>query len=148
MIAILPAAALQAASQSRQAHDEAAAAEVARLDTDFQAAVKRNDADLIDRILHPDFILILGDGRTEDRETQLREARSRSVTYELQDEVPGTQKVRVFGETAVVTAKLRIKGRAGAKSFDKALWFSDVYVKHGGRWKYALGQVSLPLSSN
>jgi hypothetical protein len=37
---------------------------VADLDAQFQAAVKRNDAETIDRILHEDMVLVLGDGRT------------------------------------------------------------------------------------
>ena len=35
---------------------------VAALDLEYQAAVKRNDAAVMDRILHPDYALILGDG--------------------------------------------------------------------------------------
>ena len=43
------------------------AATVAALDTEFQAAVERNDWRTMDRILHPDYILALGDGRIVDR---------------------------------------------------------------------------------
>jgi hypothetical protein len=40
----------------------------------------------------------------------LEEARSRRITWEQQREIDGSQKVRVWGDTAVVTAKLRVKG--------------------------------------
>lgn len=121
---------------------------VAALDTEFQEAVKRNDAATIDRILHPDYILVLGDGRTESRDELLAQARACTVIYEQQDEEPGTQSVRVWGDTAVVTAKLWIKGTKDGKAFDRKLWFSDTYVKTPTGYRYAFGQASLPLPSN
>jgi len=62
------------------------------------------------RILHNDMVLVLGDGRINTRAEQLQEARDRLIEYAIQDEDPGTQTVRVYGDTAVVTARLRIKG--------------------------------------
>src|SRR5205807_2611963 len=120
-------------------------AEVANLDSEFQAAVKRNDAATMARILHEDMVLILGDGRVNTREEQLREARDKVVTYEIQDEDPGTQAVRVHGATAVVTARLRIKGTRQGVRFDRRLWFSDVYVRTAAGWRYFFGQASLRL---
>jgi uncharacterized protein (TIGR02246 family) len=119
--------------------------EVARLDTQFQAAVKRNDAATMARILHPDMVLVLGDGRINTRAEQLQEARERLIEYEIQDEDPGTQTVRVHGNTAVVTACLRIKGTSRAGAFDRHLWFSDTYVRTAAGWRYFFGQASLRL---
>jgi uncharacterized protein (TIGR02246 family) len=119
--------------------------EVARLDTEFQAAVKSNDAETMARILHPDMVLILGDGRLNTRAEQLEEARSKVIAYQIQDEDPGTQSVRVHGDTAVVTARLRIKGTTGGKDFERLLWFTDVYVRTPIGWRYFHGQASLAL---
>jgi len=118
---------------------------VAALDTEYQAAVKHNDAATMDRILHPGFILVLGDGRMESRTDLIEEARSKQITWEIQDEEPGSQTVRVWADTAVVTAKLRIKGSKAGTAFDRTLWFSDTYVRTPAGWRYAFGQASLPL---
>ena len=118
---------------------------VAALDTEFQAAVKHNDAATIDRILHESMILVLGDGRVVTREDHLQAARERTMQYEVQDEDPGTQVVRVWGDTAVVTARLWIKGTQDGKLIDRRLWFSDTYVRTPQGWKYAFGQASLKL---
>jgi len=120
---------------------------VAELDRDYQAAVKRNDAAAMDRILHPDFQLVIGTGRRSNRQDLLREARSGSVSYEAQDEETGSQKVLVTGNTAIVTAKLRIKGTLKGEPFDRTLWFSDTYVRTSSGWRYFFGQASLPLPS-
>lgn len=130
-------AALAAPSADRMA--------VARLDKTYQEAVKRNDAATMDRILHPRFQLVLGDGRKFDRKRLLEDARKERITYELQDEEPDTQSVMVWGDTAIVTAKLLLKGMKEGKPFDYALWFSDTYVRTNRGWKYLFGQASLPL---
>lgn len=121
------------------------AAAVAALDTEYQAAVKANDGATMGRILADDFTLVLGNGTTQSKADLLEEARSKVITWEKQDEIEGTQKVRVTGDTAVVTAKLWIKGQKGGKAFDRKLWFSDTYVRTSTGWRYFFGQASLAL---
>src|ERR1700683_3835137 len=118
---------------------------VAKLDSEFQAAVKVNDAQTMERILHKDMILVLGNGTTNTRDELLREAREKSITYEQQDEDPGTQTVRLWGDTAVVTARLWVKGVSNGRAFNRRLWFSDTYVRTHSGWRYAFGQASLHL---
>ena len=128
------------------ASEDADRKEVARLDTEFQAAVKRNDAERMSRVLHERFVLVLGNGKTFHRKELIDEAKAREIVYEKQDEEPGTQTVRVYGDTAVVTALLWLKGVKGNKPFERRVWFSDTYVRTPEGWKYAFGQASLPLS--
>lgn len=118
---------------------------VAELDLAYQAAVKRNDHETMGRILHEEFVLVRGDGTVITREQIIEEARSGDTRYEIQDEEPGTQTVRVWGDTAVVTALLRLKGESNGKPFDQRVWFSDTYVRTPDGWRYAFAQVSLPL---
>jgi Domain of unknown function (DUF4440) len=118
---------------------------VAKLDREFQAAVKINDAQTMERILHRDMVLVLGNGTTNTRDDLLREARDKTITYERQDEDPGTQTVRLWGLTAVVTARLWVKGVNNGRPFNRRLWFSDTYVRTADGWRYAFGQASLHL---
>jgi ketosteroid isomerase-like protein len=119
---------------------------VAKLDIDYQAAVKINDAKTMERILHKDMILVLGNGTTSTRDELVKEARDKSIIYEQQDEDPGTQTVRVWGDTAVVTARLWVKGVSDGRAFNRRLWFSDTYVRTREGWRYAFGQASLHLA--
>jgi uncharacterized protein (TIGR02246 family) len=145
MTSILAAAgaALALAAGAAQAADDRAA--VAALDTRYQAAVKANDAETMARILHPQMILVVGSGAVITREDLLKEARARTIAYEIQDEEPNSQTVRLYGDTAVVTAKLRLKYVADGKASDRTLWFSDTYVRTPEGWRYAFGQASLAL---
>ena len=123
-------------------HDRA---EVAAIDTKYQDAVKRNDAATMAQILHEDFILVLGTGSTHTRADLLNDARTGRIKYEKQDEDPGTQTVRVWGDTAVVTARLWLKYVVDGKASERRLWFSDTYVRTPQGWRYVFGQASLAL---
>jgi ketosteroid isomerase-like protein len=119
---------------------------VAALDTAYQAAVERNDADTMARILHPEMILVVGRGTVYTREDLLRSARDEDIIYDRQVEDAGTQTVRLYGEdTAIVTALLWLKGTGPDGAFDRRLWFSDTYVRTPEGWRYAFGQASLSL---
>jgi len=120
-------------------------AAVAALDTAYQAAVERNDAEAMGRILADDFVLVIGTGAVFTREDLLSAARGGETVYEHQVEESGTQAVRVWGDTAVVTARLWLKGATAGKPFERRLWFSDTYVRTPNGWRYAFGQASLPL---
>jgi Domain of unknown function (DUF4440) len=83
--------------------------------------VKVNDAATMDRILADDFVLVLRDGSVQSKADLLKEANSGRIQYGHQEELEQT--VRVWGDTAVVTAKLwgkaptaasRSNGRCGS----------------------------------
>ena len=116
---------------------------VAALDTQYQAAVKVNDAATMERILADDFVVVTGTGHIYSKADLLDMARTNRVIYEHQDE--SDQTVRVWGDTAVVTAKLWGKGTDKGKPFDWHVWFSDTYVRTPSGWRYVHGQASLPL---
>jgi ketosteroid isomerase-like protein len=118
---------------------------VAALDTQYQAAVKANDAATMDRILADDFVLVTGRGKTYTKADLLSSARDKSTIYEHQEEEAGSQTVRAWGDTAVVTALLWIKGTSAGTVSDYKVWFSDTYVRTPAGWRYAFGQASIAL---
>jgi ketosteroid isomerase-like protein len=139
MLAVTGAGSLKAASAD-------AAQTVAALDTAFQFAVKHNDAATIERMLDPEMVLVTGRGKVFTAAQHVTQAKAQTNRYEQQNEVAGTQQVRVHGDTAIVTALLWIKGTdESGKAFDYKVWFSDTYVRKPAGWKYVFGQSSPPL---
>jgi ketosteroid isomerase-like protein len=116
---------------------------VASLDTQYQAAVKKNDGIAMDRILADDFVLVTGSGKTYTKADLLEEARSGRTVYEHQED--SAQTVRIWGDAAIVTAELWEKGTENGKPFDYTIWFTDTYVRTATGWRYVFGQSSLPL---
>ena len=128
-------------STRRSATDDAAT--VAALDTKYQAAVEATDAAGMASILADDFVLVTGTGKVFTKADLLNEARSKQTRYE--DQRDSAQTVRVWENTAVVTALLLEKGTSAGTPFDKRLWFSDTYVRTRVGWRYVFGQASIPL---
>ena len=112
--------------------------DVASLDREFQAATGRKDAAAIDRLLPDDYILITSKGRVETKAGLLAEARDPGIVYTHQED--SHQTVRMWGDTAVITALLWASGTENGKHFDYHVWFSDVYVCTAKGWRYVLGQ--------
>ena len=135
IVCLLPAVALASVADDEKA--------VAALDTQYQKAVEQNDAATMDRILADDFVLVTGRGVVYTKADLLKDARDKTEVYERQED--SQQKVRVWGDTAVVTALLSVKGTSARKPIEYQLWFSDTYVRRSKGWRYVFGQASLPL---
>lgn len=116
---------------------------VAVLDIEYQAAVAQGDASVMSRILADDFALITGTGKVFSKAELIAEAKSGRTVYERQE--ASSRSVRVWGDTAVVSALLWAKGTDSGKPFEYRLWYSDTYVRGPGGWRYVLGQASIPL---
>jgi len=116
---------------------------VEALDIEYQAAVERGDASSMAQILSDDFVLTTGTGKTYSKSELLASARDGVTVYEHQ--VASSRTVRVWGDTAVVTALLWLKGSSAGKPFDYRLWYSDTYVRFASGLRYVFGQASLPL---
>jgi ketosteroid isomerase-like protein len=130
-------------SFAASANTESDRKDVSALDLKYQAAVKKGDATTMDQILTDDFHVITGRGKAYSKADLLNMTRPNQVVYEHQDE--SDQTVRVWGDTAVVTAKLWAKGTDQGKPFEFRVWFSDTYIRTPSGWRYVHGQASLPL---
>lgn len=116
---------------------------VASLDTKYQAAVKGNDAATMEQLLDDNFTLVTGSGTVYTKADLVNEARNGTYVYEHQED--SAQTVRVWGNTAVITAKLWAQGTKNGKPFDYTVWFSDTYVRTPSGWRYVFGQSGLPV---
>jgi ketosteroid isomerase-like protein len=123
------------------------AAIVAALDKQFQAAVKANDYATMQKLLANDFVLVVGTGQVSNKADLIGEAKKGTTKYEHQEEIDNSQTVRLWGDTAVVTAKLWMKETFEGHASEAKLWFSDTYVRTRLGWQYVFGQASSPLPS-
>jgi len=134
-----PAVASSPASSSVNDDD---ARTVAALDTEFQSAVKTNDVGAIDRILADDFVLMRGEGKTLTKTDLLKQAREKHAKYERHEIESGSQKVRVWRDTAVITETLWVKGAEAGMPVDHKVSVTETYVRTPQGWRYVSGQAS------
>ena len=136
-----PAASSSAPSHSAQDDD---ARIVAALDSEFHAAVKANDISTIDRILAEDFVLVHGAGQMVSKADLMKRARDKQASYDRREIEEGSQKVRVWRDTAVVTETLWVKGTENGQPVDQKLLLSETYARTPNGWRYVSGQASVP----
>lgn len=112
---------------------------VADLDIAFQAATAKKDVAALERMLPDDYILVTSKGQINTKQDLLNDARDASTVYSRQDDSNRT--VRIWGDTAVITALLTAIGTVNGKPFEYHVWFSDVYLCTASGWRYTFAQV-------
>src|SRR3989449_7449970 len=104
--------------------------ELKKLETDRAAAAVKGDAATLEKQTSDDYTFINLYGQMSDK-SQMVNAFKTGQTKLTSDEV-SDMKVRVYGNTAVITGKVDVKGTLGGKDVDGQIMFTRVYVKKSG----------------
>ena len=110
--------------------------ELLKIEKEFATAIVRNDLEGIGRLVADDWIIIDPDGEIVDRARFFEVIKSGALTHEIMESKD--LRVRVYGESAVVTAVTRTKGKFMGQEFSTQERATDVFVKRGGRWQCVL----------
>jgi len=98
------------------------------------------DVAMLERVLTPEFTLTLSNGEVSTRADEINELRSGKVHYDVFENYD--MLARLYGDTAVVLGKTRVRGTADGKPFDRIVQFTDTLIKRDGHWQLAAGHVS------
>jgi len=112
-----------------------------KLETERAAAVVRGDAATLAKQTSDDYTFINVYGRMSDKSQMVdafKNGQSKLASDELSD-----MKVRLYGNTAVITGKADVKGTLGGKDITGQMMFTRVYVKKGGHWQSVAFQQTL-----
>jgi hypothetical protein len=103
-------------------------------------AYVQHDAELLDRILAPDYSVTDDSGHTKERAEVIADFKAGEVTYETTsyDDV----KVRIYGAVAIVAGRGAVKGRNARGGFHREYFSTNVFVKRGGRWQAVATHIS------
>lgn len=112
--------------------------EIKKLESDRLAAGVRKDIEAVSAATADDYIQIDVDGKVLDKPATLE--RIKSSYAQLLSNPVDDMVVRIYGNTAVLTARARPKGILDGKEFSGAVRYTRVYVKRGGRWQVVLFQ--------
>ena len=113
---------------------------VLQTERELATAYLRSDADAIARGVMEDYTLTNSMGKITTRSDDIDEAKKNNPKYEVFEN--HDMKVRVHGDTAVVTGQTHTKGISSGKPFDSEFQFTDTFIRDGGRWRLLAGHVS------
>jgi ketosteroid isomerase-like protein len=132
--------ALMAPAQQSKTDSEAAVSKILQAkEQEWLNAEKNHDAATFDKIVAYDWVAINPDGKRQtkgERAEEIKNAHTSTATL-------GDMKVRVFGDTAVVTGTDdEVTVENGKKSSEHYVW-TDVFVKRNGDWLVVASQTAL-----
>jgi ketosteroid isomerase-like protein len=114
--------------------------ELLKLENEFARAVASNDADALDRLLADDWIIVEPDGGMIDKARFLGVIRSGALSHEAMESTD--PKIRVYGNTAVVTGLATSKGKFMGQDFTSCERATDIFVKQADCWKCVFTQLT------
>jgi ketosteroid isomerase-like protein len=107
---------------------------------EWDRAMVENDADAIGRYMADEWIIIGSDGSVGDKATFLELVRSGDLNHDTMES--HDLRVRIYGSTAVVTARGISGGKYRGQTFRELERVSCVFVKQEARWRCVLTHLS------
>jgi ketosteroid isomerase-like protein len=114
--------------------------ELLKLEEQFAEAIIKNDPGAIERLVTDDWIIINADGGIIDKERFLGVIKSGALTHEMMES--DNMRVRVYADSAVVTALTRTQGKFMGQEFSTHERATDVFVRRDGQWRCVLTQLT------
>ena len=110
--------------------------ELLRVEKEFAEAIVKNDLEGIERLVADDWIIIGPDGEIVERARFFEVIKSGAMTHDTMESEDF--RIRVYGDSAVVTALTRTKGKFMGQEFSTQERATDVFVKREGQWQCVL----------
>src|SRR5262249_4298382 len=107
---------------------------------EWDRAMVENDVEEIGQFMADDWTIIGADGSVGDKATFLELVKSGTLSHDLMESEDF--QVRVYGDTAIVTALGVSGGKYQGQAFREVERSSCVFVRHEGRWRCVLTHLS------
>ncbi len=117
-------------------------AEIRALEMKLLDCYKNRRVEVFAAVLDEDFVITFEDGSTYSKTGYLSYSASSATRVELAD--ISEMKIRMHGETAVVTGVYHEKGMDNQRAYDYHDRFTDVWMKESGKWRLVAAHYSVP----
>jgi ketosteroid isomerase-like protein len=113
--------------------DQQTIREILDMERQTKEASLRRDADFPERVLAEDYVAISPLGQVTTKKEALSARKSGQLRYDTID--VSDMVVRLYGDTAVVTARMDVKGHQLGEDFSGPYRYTRVWVRRAGRWQ-------------
>lgn len=107
--------------------------QIETLEEQWRQAIVSNNVGQMDHLLADDYLGISANGTVETKAEALAQRRAGTVRVTQLD--ISDMKVRVYGDTAVVTSRAHVEGTNGQSSISGNYRYTRVYNRRLGQWK-------------
>lgn len=114
--------------------------ELAGLARDWAAAIVANDPARIAGFMADEWVIVSESG-IDPKERFLSLVESGELTHSAMD-LRTRPRVRVYGDTAVVTGRVTNTAHYQGERYDADEWTTDVFVKRDGHWRCVLTHIT------
>jgi ketosteroid isomerase-like protein len=125
------------------AQESETAAHIRKLEEKWTESYKQRRIDILSTLLAEDFVITVEDGSTFSKAGYI----SHSADSEVRVEVAQLSdlKVRMHGNTAVVTGAYHERGVSHGKPYEYHDRLTDVWMKSGSTWQVISSHYSVPV---
>lgn len=120
--------------------DAAIKKELIDLGAEWAAAMVANDANRIGSFMADEWVIVSERG-VSDKQRFLSFVESGELTHSS-FEMSGDARIKIYGNTAVLTCRVVNTVHYGGQQFDADEWTSDVFVKRDDRWLCVLSHIT------
>jgi ketosteroid isomerase-like protein len=127
---------------SLPAQEKSDAATIRALELKWTESYKQHSIDILSSLLAEDFVITIEDGSIFSKAGYISHTADSSTKVHLAEMTD--LKVRMHGDTAVVTGAYHEKGESNGKSYEYHDRLTDVWMKVGGKWQVVASHYSVP----
>ncbi len=121
--------------------DEQTRQELVTIAEAWGKAIVSNDADAIAGFTADDWVIVSETGISE-KEQFLSFVASGDLTHDSMNMVEGTDRIRIYGDTAILTGRVTNTANYKGQAFEADEWTTDVFQKIDGIWKCVLSHIT------
>jgi ketosteroid isomerase-like protein len=128
---------------SLAAQEKSDAANIRAMELKWTESYKQRQVEMLASLLAEDFVITVEDGNTYSKTGYISHSAEPSVHVEVAE--MSDLKVRMHGNTAVVTGAYHERGKSDGKPYEYHDRLTDVWMKVGGKWQVVASHYSVPV---
>jgi len=113
------------------------------LELKWSESYLNRQVETLSSLMADDFVITIEDGSTYGKTGYISHAAAPSLHVEVAEMTD--VRVRMHGNTAVVTGAYHERGQDNGKAYEDHDRFTDVWLKTGGKWQVIASHYSLPV---
>jgi ketosteroid isomerase-like protein len=119
------------------------AAFIRSMELKWTESYKHRQVMILSTLLADDFVITIEDGSTYSKTGYISHSAEPGTKVEVAE--MSDLKVRMHGNTAIVTGAYHEQGESNGKRYEYHDRFTDVWMKAGGKWQVVASHYSVPV---